>query len=72
MAKKNDIKTIADASACAAKVAAGKPCTMAELKATVSVLNMALKTARSTAKTAKREAMEAKDMLGKLLGRIGL
>ena len=72
MAKKNSVKTIADASRCAAKVAAGQACTMAELKATVAVLNTALKTARSTAKVAKREAMEAKDMVGKLLSRIGL
>jgi len=72
MARKNDIKTIADASACAAKVAAGKPCTMAELKATVSLLNAAMKTARSTDKAAKREAAEAKDMLTRLLSRVGL
>ena len=45
---------------------------MAELKATVLLLNTALKTARSTAKAAKREAGEAKDMVSKLLGRIGL
>lgn len=72
MPKKNEVKTIADASRCAAKVAAGKACTMAELKATVAVLNNALKTARSTAKIAKREAAEAKEMMGKLLARIGL
>lgn len=71
MAKRsNEIKTIADASRCAAKVAQGKPCTMAELKATVTVLNMALKTARSTAKTAKREASEAKDMVKAFLNRM--
>jgi len=65
-------KTIADASRCAAKVAAGKPCTMAELKATVSLLNTAMKTARATARVAKREAGEAKDMLKSVLGRVGL
>ena len=72
MPKKMPVKTIADASRCAAKVAQGKACTMAELKATVALLNDALKTARSTAKMAKKEAMEAKDMVGKLLSRIGL
>lgn len=66
------VKTIADASRCAAKLAEGKACTQAELKATVSILNAALKTARATAKVAKREAAEAKDMVGKLLSRIGL
>lgn len=45
---------------------------MAELKATVSLLNAAMKTARSTAKAAKREAAEAKDMLARLLARVGL
>lgn len=69
---KKTVKTIADASACAAKLAEGKACTQAELKATVSILNAALKTARATAKAAKREAAEAKDMVGKLLSRIGL
>lgn len=74
MAKKKapSVKTIADASRCAAKVASGQACTMAELKATVAVLNGALSTARATAKVAKREAAEAKEMLGKVLGRIGL
>lgn len=69
---RNTVKTIADASRCAAKLAEGKSCTQAELKATVSILNSALKTARATAKAAKREAAEAKDMVGKLLSRIGL
>ena len=71
MAKKS-VKTIADATACAVKLAEGKACTQAELKATVAILYGALKTARSTAKVAKREALEAKDMVGKLLSRIGL
>ncbi len=66
------VKTIADATACANKLAQGKSCTQAELKATVSILYAALKTARTTAKVAKREALEAKDMVGKLLSRIGL
>lgn len=65
-------RTIADASRCAAKVAAGKPCTMAELKATVSLLNSAMKTGRATARIAKREAAEAKDMVKALLSRVGL
>ena len=45
---------------------------MSELKATVQLLNAALKTARSTAKVAKKEAGEAKEMVSKLLSRIGL
>ena len=73
MARKPTVpETIAQASACASKVSRGQVCSMAELKATVLLLNTALKTARSTAKAAKREAGEAKDMVSKLLGRIGL
>lgn len=71
MAKKT-VKTIADAMACAAKIADGKACTAAEMKATIRILAMGLKTARSTAKAAKREAGEAKDMFKALLGRVGL
>ena len=70
MARKKTIETIADASSCAAKVARGEACTMAELKATVNILNGALKTARATAKAAKREASEAKDMVKALLSRL--
>lgn len=66
------VSTIADAMKCAAKLAEGKACTQAELKATVRLLSGALKTARATAKVAKREAKEAKDMLGRALSRIGL
>jgi outer membrane murein-binding lipoprotein Lpp len=66
------IRTIADASACAAKLSQGKSCTQAELKATVSILNAALKTARATARAAKREAAEAKSMMRSLLARVGL
>lgn len=66
------IRTIADASACANKLAQGKACTTTELKATVSILNAALKTARATARAAKREASEAKSMMKSLLARVGL
>ena len=71
MAKKV-VKTIADASACAAKLAEGKACTMAEMKATIRILNAALKTARSTAKAAKREAKSATESFRLLMSRIGL
>lgn len=71
MAKKA-VKTIADATRCAVKVSEGKACTQAELKATVAILYAALKTARATAKAAKNQAKESKDMVSKLLSRIGL
>ena len=66
------VNTIADAMKCATKLAEGRSCTQAEMKATIRLLNGALKTARATAKVAKREAKEAKDMLGRALSRIGL
>lgn len=72
MAKKNMVRTIADASACAAKLAEGKSCTMGEMKSTIRILNAALKTARSTAKAAKREAKSASDNFRALLSRVGL
>jgi len=71
MAKKA-IKTIADATSCAAKIANGQACTQAEMKATIRILHSALKTARSTAKSAKREAVSATEMLRSLLNRVGL
>lgn len=71
MAKKT-VSTIADAMNCATKMANGKSCTQAEMKATVRILNGALKTARTTARMAKREALEARDMLKSVLGRVGL
>lgn len=71
MARKT-IKTIADATSCASKIANGQSCTQAEMKATIRILNGALKTARSTAKAAKREALNANDMLKSILSRVGL
>ena len=66
------VTNIADASKCAKKLAEGKACTVAELKATVRLLNDAMKASRTAAKIAKREAREAKEMLGRALGRLGL
>lgn len=71
MASKTPIN-IAQALACAAKVKAGKACTVAEMRATITLMSQALSTARSTAKAAKREADEAKEMLSRALGRLGL
>jgi len=72
MAKRAEIKTIADAMSCAVKMSNGVTCTQAEMKATVRLLHGGLKTARTTAKMAKREALEAKDMVRTLLSRVGL
>lgn len=72
MARSKTVRTIADATMCAAKIADGKPCTQAEMKATIRILHGALKTARSTAKAARREAAGANEMLKSLLSRVGL
>ncbi len=72
MAKKSPVRTVADASRCAAKLAEGKPCTMAEMKSTIRILNTALKTARVTARAAKKEAKSASESFRALLSRVGL
>jgi len=64
------ITTIAQASSCAKKLAEGKSCTQAEMKATIRLLNGALSGARVAARTAKREAKEAKAMVASLLNRV--
>lgn len=64
------ITTIAQASSCAKKLAEGKSCTMAEMKATIRLLNGALNGARVAARAAKREAKEAKQMVSSLLNRV--
>lgn len=70
MASKTPIN-IAQALSCAAKVKAGKSCTVAEMRATIVLMSQALSTARATAKQAKREASNAMDMVNRLLGRLG-
>jgi Ni/Co efflux regulator RcnB len=69
---KKAITTVAQASSCASKLAQGQSCTQAEMKATIRILNGALNTGRATARAAKREAKEAKEMVQSLLSRIGL
>jgi len=64
------ITTIAQASQCAKKLANGKSCSAAEMKATIQLLNSGLNAARVATRTAKREAREAKAMVASLLSRI--
>ena len=58
MAKRAEIKTIADAMSCAVKMSNGVTCTQAEMKATVRLLHGGLKTARTTAKMAKHNGRQ--------------
>lgn len=70
MAKK--VTTIAQASACVAKLRQGKACSAAELRATALLLDGALKTARRSTRTLREQLMRSEDMVKSLLGRIGL
>jgi len=69
MARQSIPTNIAMATKCAAKVQAGKPCTMAELKATVMLLNTGLKTGRRSLKMARDQLKEKTLMVRDLLGR---
>lgn len=70
--RSSKIITIADALKCAAKVKAGKACSAAELRSTVLLLTMALSTARRTARAARTKAADQDNMIGRLMGKIGL
>ena len=70
MAKASVPTNIAMASRCAAKVQAGKACTMAELRATVTLLNQGLKTGRRSLKIAKDQLKEKSQLVRDLLGRV--
>jgi len=66
------VKTIADALKCASKVNAGQACSAAEMRATVKLLSSALKTAKSTASTVKKQLKRSDDMVARLLSKVGL
>lgn len=67
---KVSVTTIADATRCAAKVKAGKACTMTELRATVLLLQEGLKTSRSAGRIARKQLTEKSQMVRDLLGRV--
>ena len=66
------ITTIAQASACVAKMRQGKSCSAAEMKATALLLDQALKTARATSRTLKDQLARSDSMVKALLSRVGL
>lgn len=66
------VKTIADALKCASKVNAGQACSPAELRATVKLLSSALKTAKSTARMAKKQLKDSDNMVTRLMSKLGL
>jgi len=66
------ITTIADALKCASKVKAGKACSASEMRATIKLLDTALKTARRTARTTKQALARSDNMVTRLMAKIGL
>lgn len=66
------VRTIADAMKCASKVNAGQACSPAELRATVKLLSSALKTAKATARLAKRQLKSSDNMVTRLMAKVGL
>ena len=62
--------TTIDATRCASKVKAGKACTMAELRATVMLLQEGLKSSRSAGRIARNQLAEKSQMVRDLLGRV--
>jgi len=66
------VTTIADALKCAAKINSGKACSAAEMRATIKLLDTALKTARRTARTTKQALARSDNMVTRLMAKIGL
>jgi len=66
------ITTIADALKCASKINAGKACSASEMRATIKLLDTALKTARRTARTTKQALTRSDNMVTRLMAKIGL
>jgi|TARA_R110001606_G_scaffold312284_1_gene459002 hypothetical protein len=64
------VTTIAQATKCAAKVKAGKPCTQAELRSTVLLLNEAQKSSRRSLAFARKQVAEKTQMVSELLGSV--
>lgn len=70
MAKSTVPTNIAQAMKCAVKIETGKPCTVAEMKATIRLLKQGVSGARTATKVAKSALRDSKDMVTSLLGRI--
>lgn len=63
MAKKKNPSSLADALKCARKVRSGVPCTMGELKASLSIMSSAYQ----SVKNAKRDSDSRIEFLQKLI-----
>lgn len=70
--KRTKINNIAAALRCAASVRAGKACSMADARATMLLLDTAIKTSRRTGSALKQQLAQSDNMVTRLLAKIGL
>lgn len=66
------ITTIADALKCASKINAGKACSASEMRATIKLLNTALRTSKRSLRTVKDNLARSDNMVTRLMAKIGL
>ena len=72
MASRTKINNIAAALRCASQIKQGKACTMADARATVMLLDTAVKTARRNASSSKKALMASDNMVTRLLMKLGV
>lgn len=72
LAARSKIITVAHALRCVSNVKQGKACSMQDAKATMILLDTALKTARRTGRATKKALVASDNMVTRLLGKIGL
>ena len=72
MATRSKITNIAMALRCASHIKQGKACSMADARATVALLDTAVKTARRNASTTKKALMASDNMVTRLLMKLGV
>lgn len=70
--KRTKIITIAQALRCVSNVKQGKACSMQDAKATMLLLDTALKTARRSGRALKKQVTDKDNLIARLLGRVGL
>ena len=72
MASKTKINNIAAALRCASNIKQGKACSMADARATVMLLDTAIKTSRRTGSALKKQLAQSDNMVTRLMAKIGL
>jgi len=66
------VTTIADALKCASKIKAGKACSAAEMRATIKLLDTAVRTSRRSLRLTKQQLSRSDNMVQRLLAKVGL